>query len=123
MICDHVLFIGECKNTPTRAPRLVVPAKDSFLFGHKALKIFTALHYCELHKGQVKAQDLLTPKVKGWFEEAAKRKRPAEFRLDFEGAFVEYVLTTTPEYRRFVSSLRQSGELMRIAMGTRRLAA
>lgn len=101
MICDHF----GCKNTPMRAPRVLVPSQTPLAIEHPPLRMFTSLHYCEVHKGEVKIGDLLSPKVKADFEEAAKRKRPIGFKCDFEAATIEYVLITTPEYRRFQAAL------------------
>lgn len=130
--CDHYLTMHlRCPNTPTRAPRLVVCSKTPAEPGHKPLKMFTSLHYCELHKGELKLGDLLQPKVIRDFEEAARRKRPDGFKCDFDpyapaqgadgGAFVEYVLTSTPEYRAFEEALGAGG-MVKAALGVTRLA-
>jgi hypothetical protein len=110
MICDHV----GCNAVPTRGPRLIVPAKNWLLAGHKAVRMMTSLHYCELHRGDVKVSDLLRPNVKAEMEALAKRKRPLDFRLDFEAAFIEHVLVTTPEYRKWMSGVDIS-KLLRLA--------
>lgn len=135
MICDHFInSLERCKLTPTRAPRLVVFSKTPFEPEHKPLKMFTTLHYCELHAGEVKLEDLLQPKIKLDFEAAARMKRPLDFKCDFEGSIVEYVLVSTPEYRRFMAAMGYHGmmgaakldlktqEQVRKAIGTTRLA-
>jgi hypothetical protein len=129
--CDHIVILNiHCPNTPMRAPRLVVASKTPREPEHRALKMFTTLHYCELHKGEVKAEDLLQPGIIASFEQAAKLKRPIDFKCDFDiydpatgkgGAFIEYVLITTPEYRRFEAALGAGGK-MRAALGVTRLA-
>jgi hypothetical protein len=102
MICDHV----GCKNTPMRAPRLVVPPTLALLNPDwKPLKLMTALHYCELHKGEPKVDDLLRPAIKFGLEDLARKTRPIGFRCDFEKAFIEMVLVTTPEYRAWLAKL------------------
>jgi len=130
-VCDHFYAYGlHCPNTPSRAPRLVVASKTPREPGHRALKMFTTLHYCELHKGEISAQDLLMPKIIRDFEEAARLKRPHDFKCDFDlydpstgkgGCFIEWVLTTTPEYRRFEKALGLGGKI-RAALGVTRLA-
>lgn len=129
--CDHfVSIMFKCGNTPTRAPCLVVCSKTPGEPGHKPLKMFTSLHYCEWHKGEVELEDLLRPKIIRDFEAAARIKRPVGFVCDFDpydpatgkgGALIEYVLTTTPEYRRFEEALGAGG-IARAALGVTRLA-
>lgn len=101
MICDHI----GCKIEPMRAPRVVVFSVTPFAFEHRPLKMMTTLHYCELHKGEPKIDDLLGKKVKAEFEAIAKIKRPLDFKCDFEHAIIEFVLITTPEYRAFLAGL------------------
>lgn len=104
--CDHFdSALVRCKIPPIRAPRVVVPAVDFRDPEHKPLKMMTTLHYCELHKGELKLEDLLNEKVKVGFEETAKRKRPIGFKCDFDTAFIEWVLMTTPEYREWMLRL------------------
>lgn len=130
-VCDHFHTLHwRCANTPMRAPRLVVCSKTPSEPRHRPLKMFTTLHYCEIHKGELKLEDLLQPKVIADFEEAARRKRPHGFKCDFEpydgstgkgGTFVEWVLMTTPEYRDFLAALGAGG-IARAALGVTRLA-
>lgn len=115
MMCDH--FDGaltQCKNEPMRAPRVVVPSKTWLEPGHIALKMMTTLHYCEWHKGELKLADVLNAKIKVDFERVAKAKRPLDFKCDFDAAFIEWVLVTTPEYREWMSKLG-AGRIMRLA--------
>lgn len=118
MICDHAssILIGVCHNTPARAPRLVVPSQTPFLPMHFPLKRFTTMHFCELHKGELKAADLLNGALKRNMESDARRLRPAGFKCDFEKATLDYVLTSTPEYRRFLALLG-SRKIAEIALG------
>lgn len=130
--CDHFHTMHlRCINTPTRAPRVVVCSRTPGEPDHRPLKMFTTLHYCELHKGELTLDQLLQPKVKRDFEEAARKKRPLDFKCNFDpydpaqgadgGAFIEYVLTTTPEYRAFEEALGAGG-MVRAALGITRLA-
>ena len=43
------------------------------------------------------------------------------FQPDFEHAFIEWVLTTTPDYRAFLAAIGEGG-VMRAALGAQRLA-
>jgi hypothetical protein len=120
MICDHVIpLFGNCKNSVARAPRLVVPSQTPHLAGHRALKRFTTMHFCEAHKGDLKIADILSPRLKRELE--ADVERPLGFKCDFEKAGFDYVLTTTPEYRRFLQALGSDG-IMRSALGNLRIA-
>jgi hypothetical protein len=138
MICDHYNSLLErCANTPNRAPRLVVPCqfgRDEVIDEYRPLRMFTTLHFCELHTGTIGLGDLLTAKIKREFEAAARKKRALDFKCDFEKAELEWVLTTTPEYRRFMAALGHAGimgaakidqqvqELLRQRLGVTRLA-
>lgn len=123
LTCDHwVNHFTQCKNTPMRAPRVVVPSTLGVIEpGHQPLKMFTTMHFCEMHAGKMKLEDLLVPKVQADFEAAAKLKRPLNFKPDFEAAFIEWVLVTTPEYRTFMQAMGAGG-MYRQAMGVSRLA-
>lgn len=112
MICDHI----GCKIEPRRAPRLIVPSKTWTEPDHHPLKMMTTLHYCELHKGELKVAHLLTGKVKADFEAIAKKKRPIDFKCDFDAAFIEFVLVTTPEYRDFMIRLGR-WNILKLAAG------
>lgn len=113
MICDHYnTLLERCANTPTRAPRVMVPCqsgREEVDPEYEPLRMFTTLHYCELHTGDVAIGEVLTEKVKRDFEFAAKRKRGLDFKCDFDKAEIELVLTTTPEYRRFLASMGYHG--------------
>jgi len=103
MICDHVY----CKAMPTRGARLVVPAKGLYAFVFKPLKVMSTYHFCELHIGEIKLADMLRPHIRQQLEAMAKgaRRRGPEFVCDFDHAFIEYVLVTTPEYRRWMEQI------------------
>lgn len=122
MICDHITpGFGRCTNSVARGPRLVVPSQSPQILGHRPLKRFTTLHYCEMHKGEIKVEELLTPRLKRELEADARVERPLGFKCDFEKAGIDYVLCTTPEYREFLRRLGSDG-IMRNALGTHRLA-
>ncbi|HWK44918.1 MAG TPA: hypothetical protein VNT30_09365 [Stellaceae bacterium] len=110
MKCDHT----GCKAEPIRAPRVIVPyvGWPAPIPGFTPLRMMTTLHYCQPHVGELKAEDILTAKVKADFEDMARAKRPLGFKCDFEAAFVEYLLVTTPEYRDFLDRL-DVGRLLR----------
>jgi hypothetical protein len=101
MRCDH----SGCPLEPARGPRVIVPSKTWLEPGHKPLRMMTTLHYCELHKGDLQVGDFLTAKIRKRFEDTARIIRPIDFKCDFESAFIEFVLVTTPEYRQFMQDL------------------
>jgi hypothetical protein len=122
MICDHrEPLTGHCKNSVMRGPRLVVPSRTPLEIGHWPMKRFTTLHYCELHKGELKVEDHADAALKRELEADARVERPHGFKCDFEKAGIDFVLTTTPEYRRFLEKLGADG-IMRNALGNLRLA-
>jgi hypothetical protein len=104
MRCDGDIT---CDNDPNRAPALMVPSLTPLVPDHRPLRMFTTLHFCELHlpPNQRLVAILLNGRIKGEFEAYAKRARPADFKPDFEAAFIQYLLTTTPEYRRFLVAI------------------
>lgn len=101
MTCDET----GCKNEGAWAPRLMVPSKFGLLIGHRPLRVMTALHYCDLHRGTLKIEDILDGALKKRIEDHANRVRPAEWTAEFEKTRIEYVRVTTPEYRQFISTL------------------
>ena len=103
MRCDGRM--GGCTVPPARAPRLVVPPAPWRMFGPTPLRMMTTLHYCEMHKGECTLDMLLGDKIKADFEAVAKRKWSHEHTPDFDAAFIEWVLVTTPEYRAFLESI------------------
>ena len=119
MRCDGA--VG-CKIEPQRAPRLIVPhVVKPGLLPLRPRRMFTDLHYCEMHRIDIDAaklaQDLLSPQVKRDFERAAMLKWPLGYKCDFDRAYVEWVLVTTPEYRAFLAALGHAG-----VMGAARLS-
>lgn len=108
--CDHL----GCPIPPSRAPRVVVFSKTPFEPDHRPLKMMTTLHYCEMHRGELKIEDLLTPQIKLDFEKTARIARPIGFKPNFEFAHIEWVLVTTPEYRAFLLKLG-AGNIIQLA--------
>ena len=100
MHCDHSIFT--CLMEVKRSPRIMIPSKTPFEPGHRILRIQTPLHYCEHHRGDFLAPSYLTAAQKRRIETTLKDIRPKDFKPDFDGAFVELVLVTTPEYRRYL---------------------
>lgn len=106
-----------CRNQATRAMRLIVPPVDAPTPEYRPLRRFTDLHCCDHHIGKigVTAEDLLRDRnMKRDFEAAAKKSRPLDFKCDFERAFLEPVLTTTPEYRQFLQRLDTFDGVMKL---------
>lgn len=120
MRCDG--NAGRCKLPPIRAPRLVVPARSrigELDYFYEPIWKFTTLHYCERHKAECTIEALLdAPSPYGrWttrrdIETVAKRKWPHALVPDFDRAWLEWLLTTTPEYRRFLEIIEESAGIM-----------
>jgi hypothetical protein len=106
MHCDVYVHGAPCTNTPRNAPRVIVPAVDWMEPGHIPVRMMTKLHLCDIHweQGVYKLEDFLTDRIKAEMEALAKRARPHGYKLDFDNAFLERVLTTTPEYRQYMQS-------------------
>ena len=100
MWCDHTTF--KCLAEVRRAPVIVIPAKPPVERPHQPIRIYTPLHYCEAHRGDFDVQSYLSDAQKRRIEQAARGLRPDDFKPDFEEAFADLVLVTTPEYRRFL---------------------
>lgn len=106
MKCDGA---SNCLGLATRGLRLIVPpiAGLPATPDYRAVRMMTTLHLCDRHAaaGVITAAQLLGPREKRNMEEHARGARGLGFKLDFERARIEYVLTTTPEYRDFLASL------------------
>lgn len=100
MVCDHTSF--RCLMEVRRAPVIVVPSQTPFAPKHRPIRIPTPLHYCEVHRGEFAVQTYLSDFQKRRIEDASRLMRPDGFRCDFDAAFADLVLVTTPEYRRFL---------------------
>ena len=100
MVCDHTTF--RCLAEVKRAPVIVIPSVTPFEPGHRPVRIPTTLHYCEFHRGDFDVQAYLSDFQKRRVELTVREIRPADFKPDFDAAFAELVLVTTPEYRRFL---------------------
>lgn len=92
-----------CLHQVRRAPRILVPSKTPFDPTHRPIRVMTTLHYCEQHRSAFDPREWLTDARKAGVEKLARVKRPHGFIPDFDAATVELVLTTTPEYRRFLA--------------------
>lgn len=105
--CDGEWLGRKCQNQATRALRLMIPPVTMETPEFLPLRRFTDIHTCDQHIGRlgIKPPDLLNGKMKSEFEAAAKKIRPLGFKCDFEHAYFEPVLTTTPEYRQFMQRL------------------
>ena len=107
MHCDALVGGRPCTNTPMNGLRVVVPAVKFMDPAHRGIRMMTRLHFCDPHwqMGNFKVQDFLPKKVRAEMEGTAKAQgRPADFRLDFDAAFIERVLTTSPEYRKYMQA-------------------
>lgn len=100
MRCDHTGFV--CLAEVKRAPVVVIPGLTPFEEGHKPIRFYTPLHYCEFHRGDFDVQSYLSDAQKRRIEVDVRAIRPSGFRPDFDAAFADLVLVTTPEYRRFM---------------------
>lgn len=67
-------------------------------------RAMTDQHVCEPHAPGIDASQFITATFKERAERAA-RLRDAGAKLDFEGARVDPVLVTTPEYRAFLTKI------------------
>ena len=104
MTCDGATGPLHCGRQVRRAPYMRIPSKTPGVPGHKPLIVMTTLHYCEEHRDSFDPAVYWTDKQKARLEAVAKKRRPAEFRPDFENVTVKHVLVTTPEYRQFMAS-------------------
>lgn len=103
MTCDggSMVMIG-CLKPVVHGLRIHVPSKTQQAPGHHQVRVTLTLHSCAEHRGTFKLDDLLTPKIKAEVEAFAKKKRPIDFKPDFDSAFVQYVDVFGPEYRQFM---------------------
>lgn len=115
MRCDGAM--GLCPIAPERAPRLIVPPKipnrrplpprlaariAGLALSAGSLRLMTTLHYCRRHLSEVKIEELLTGPRKRQLEDAARARWPHKLEPDFERAWIEWLLVTTPEYLAFL---------------------
>ena len=107
MVCDGNGPRFRCGLHPTWAPRVVVPpvAIGDPPGEFRALRMMTALHYCDMHFAAFNVADFLDAARKRDFERVAAAKRGHGYRCDFEQARIERVRIDTPEYRAFIASL------------------
>lgn len=109
---------GRCKLPPIRAPRLVVPPRPiDFLY--EPIWKFTTLHYCERHKAECTVDAILDAHspygpwtTRRDIERIASRKWPHDRVPDFDRAWLEWLLTTTPEYRHFLELIENTSGVM-----------
>lgn len=117
MHCDSAKWL-RCPLPPIRAPRLVVFPRTTLgfepVFIATPIYKFTTLHYCERHKNECSAETILDSRapwgpwtIRREIEEIAKRKWAHDLKPDFDNARLEWMLTTTPEYRRFLEMLEE----------------
>jgi|GEM_PF-5686341 hypothetical protein len=115
--CDH----GGCRIPPARGLFVKIPAMPWTVPMPKPIRLRTVLHFCDLHRAEVTATDVLTPQVKAMVEEIARqlarlpephsRYWRTTHRPDFEAAWIEWPLIGTPEYRQFLVDLERNHEL------------
>jgi hypothetical protein len=103
MRCDGAM--ARCALPPERAPRIVVPARPFLPWGPQPLRMWTTLHYCERHKHECTVETALGDRDKAQLEQIAGRKWSQEYRPDFDMARIEWILVTTPEYRKFLEKI------------------
>lgn len=105
MVCDHAPPVGmilPCKANVTQSPRIYVPSRTQNAPGHDNLRMTTNLHYCDAHAGELKIEQFLTDRIKADFEATARKKRPIDFKCDFDNAFIHYVQIFSPEYMTYI---------------------
>lgn len=104
MVCDGD---KECRDTPARAPCIVIPSRTPHELGHAPLLVWAPLHYCDRHATEdaFDVQHWLTPDNKMRATRQAQVIRPPSFRLDFDKASVRWILVTTHEYRDYMHKL------------------
>lgn len=105
MICDHT----GCKTLPQYGMACWVLSQTPLVPDHRPLRMMTTLHFCELHKHQLIADDVLTPRIKAEFEAVARRGRPIGFKCDFEKSFLSPLEIDSPEYKQFLAMLGANG--------------
>ena len=66
--------------------------------------MMTSLHCCAEHRGFLDREEFMTDNVKAAFEAAAKRKRPIDYKCEFDNAFIEYVGIHSRDYADFLAS-------------------
>ncbi len=88
-----------CLREVRYAPRVIVPARWTGT-PMAPIRIMTTLHCCDQHRAFDLAR-YLSGAERARIERDGRRLRGPDFRADFDHAMVEYVLTTTPEYRAF----------------------
>lgn len=117
MHCDSSLIL-RCPLPPIRAPRLCVFPRTTLdfnpVFIAKPIYKFTTLHYCERHKGECTVDKILDSRapwgpytIRREIEEIAKRRWSHDMVPDFDNAKLEWMLVTTPEYRRFLEMIEE----------------
>jgi hypothetical protein len=116
MRCDSTTMLN-CPLPPIRAPRLVVYPRTliagAAVFIAKPIYTFTTLHYCERHRRDCTVEKLLRAKIAPWragtilseIENLAKRQWSHDLVPDLDNARIEWMLTTTPEYRDYLVAI------------------
>ena len=100
--------VAGCTWQAIRTPRIVVPSRTPFEPGMgEPLRMMTTLTFCDPHRGRCEDIEafLAAEGVKAGFEAMAKKRRPHGWRPDFAAARLEWLLTTTPQYRKFTARL------------------
>lgn len=99
--CDGL----RCIAIPTKAPRVFVPSSH----GQKQEPLtlaFPHLSYCDACWNKyMKLDDLLTDKIKGRFEDLAKKLWPHGIKPDFDCALIQPIEVHSAEYGRYLRRL------------------
>jgi hypothetical protein len=106
MHCDggSRVMIG-CLEPVIHGLRIHVPSRTQDQPGHDQVRITLALHSCATHRGTFRLDDLLVPAIKVQVEQFAKRKRPIDWKPDFDAAFLQYVDIFSKEYSQFLMAV------------------
>lgn len=100
MRCD----VPGCVHQVKYGLRIVVPSQTPDRLLHRPMRIMTTLHVCQPHQNAFHnlPAEFFTAPQRARLERAARLKRPDDFKPNFEAAYLEKVLVTTPEYRDFL---------------------
>ena len=107
MDCDFTSAAGHrCLRAVTNAPRVVIPGTaDSHGL---PVRIMTTSHACDIHQRSFDLHAYLSGRTKARIERQCREVRGPDFRPDFDAAYVEAVLVTTPEYRQFLNYIGET---------------
>ena len=117
MKCDQT----GCARPAVFAPEIFTPAEGRpqlhIATEYRPVRLMLRLTFCEQHVDVVKPHMVLNDQMKARIEEHAKKTRPADFKPDFDRAWIWYVRINSDEYRKFVAMVDANKELARQTPG------